>query len=519
MTRTSLLLLIGCADGTLKGGELAPGGLTLDAPDGTVLDPKLDGEPALTLRLSVGAEAVGCQTSLRVENAVGQTRDLPNTADTDILWNGLDDEGVYFDAGLARLVAACDGVDAAALDLHLVRVGLSTIDFTAVPDDGNVPLAWHKRSLLVREVSALPAEIPEYINQVADAWTIADLDDQEGNPLPALEPWPDSAVAPWGELEPGEIAQNAPAAYVAGTRPALSVTGGQTAVSARSHTLMAPNPEALPLRLVLDGYSADDTPWEPDATVTLRADGPIDDTLGRTALELRWRWQADAGEGWVDLPGYQATNHDLWRLAGPTALRDGGDLGFAPAITWVAVLAELEEDLEGVPPEPAAVLDAVRDHLNGDRWLIYNPNDSAYSSYSGPYIYWDYIWSDLGVWLDRTEGIELYCHSVSCLLSTLSGHWGVEAPQQVLGVGFNTNYTRAAGTETWRTWSFNSHSVVSPDDGATIWDAAIDLDGDGSPGSQPNEALAPRGLPYQEYLDLLTSNDISIVNNGLCYFQ
>lgn len=516
MKPAALLLLTACVhDGLLTGT------LGLSAPDGRVLDPKLEGSPSLTLRVTVGQSGVGCDTALRVENAVGQTRSLSVTADTDILWDGRDAEGLAFDPGLARAIASCDGEDLAEIDLHVVRVGVQTVDFGAGPDDGNVALAWHKRTLLDLSTAALPDGVPEYIGWVDDGYSLGDLDLEDGAPRPPLEPWPDGALPPWGPQEAGEVAQNAPAAYVAGTRIGLEVTGGDVAVSERSHIALDPNPEALSLRLTVDGLRAAEGSdlWVPGGAIALSADEALADTLGRETLTLSWRWQADLGEGWVDLPGHQATTHDLWRLAGPTALRDGTAEGFAPAVTWVGALVELEDDLQGLPAEPDALLDAIRDHLNQDRWLIYNPSESAYSSYSGPYITWDYIWSDLGLWLDRTQGIELYCHSVSCLLSVLAGHWGVEAPQQVLGVGFTTNYTRAAGTESWQTWTFNSHSVVSPDEGATLWDASIDLDGDGAPGNQPSEALAPKGLPKAEYLSLLTDDDIEIVNSGLCYFQ
>lgn len=514
MRAAALLLATACA-----GGSLPEGTLSLSAPDGVVIDPKLSGDPALSLALTLGEAGVSCETSTRVENEIGQVATLGSGVA--LTWDGRDDDGLAFDPGLARATASCDGEDVASLDLHVLRVGVLTVDFTAGPDSGNVPLAWHKRTLLDREVSALPEVVPEYIGHVADAYTLSLLDGEDGSPRVGPEPWPDAALPPWGELEPGEVAQSAPAAYVAGTRPGLSVTGAFTAVSQRSHTAVAANPEGLPLRLTLDGYSPDDGEgaWVEGSALTLRADEALAGTLGREQLTLSWRWQVQVDGAWQDLPGLQETRHDLWRLAGPTALRDGTTLGFAPAITWVGALAELEDDLEAVPAEPDLVLDAIRDHLNQDRWLVYNPNDASYSSYSGSYITWDYIWSDLGIWLDRTQGIELYCHSVSCLLSVLSGHWGVEAPQQVLGIGFNTNYTRAAGTESWQKWSFNSHSVVSPDDGQTIWDASIDLDGDGSPGSSPNEALAPKGLSQQEYLELLTPDEIEIVNSGLCYFQ
>ena len=173
--------------------------------------------------------------------------------------------------------------------------------------------------------------------------------------------------------------------------------------------------------------------------------------------------------------------------------------------------------MANLPPDAAPVLDAMRDWIHLGPYVLYNPSDSAYSGYDGSYIYWEYIWSDLTGWLDRDNGIDLYCHSVSCLLSVLVGQWGIEAPQQVLGVGFHTNLLRAADTTTWGTWTFNSHSVVSPDDGATIWDASVAMDGDDDPSALPTTELAPKGLTQEMYLQRLTDDPIGIVNTGLCY--
>ena len=89
----------------------------------------------------------------------------------------------------------------------------------------------------------------------------------------------------------------------------------------------------------------------------------------------------------------------------------------------------------------------------------------------------------------------------------------------MLGVGFTTNQTRAAGTDSWQRWGFNSHSVVTPDGGETIWDSSIALDGDDEPDSEPIEEVMPRGMDGAEYFWRLTYDDISIVNGGLCFIR
>ena len=45
-------------------------------------------------------------------------------------------------------------------------------------------------------------------------------------------------------------------------------------------------------------------------------------------------------------------------------------------------------------------------------------------------------------------------------------------------------------------------------------DAAVDIDGDANPNSQPS--VKPMGLPVDEYFDLLTADDVDTVNFGRC---
>ncbi len=503
-----LLLLLGCADGEDKSsdGRSASGEGTSPAlafPDGVVIDPKLDGA-------SLRIVDTGCGGALTrtLSGTGGQARTLATE-----VWDGTGDDGVAFDPGPVTLVAGCDGAEVAPLEvvLHVVRLGVDTVDFVDGATGAAVPLAFHKRSVVHPEV--VPVEGPEY--RAAPAEALSPLDDDAGMPRAAVPPWADAMVAPWGTGEPEDRALNAPAAYVAGADVRVDVRGAATAIGRSGVPVDAVDASAPALRVVVDVATA---PWRPGGVTTLDL-AAVDATLGRETRALTWRWEAEEGDTWTPIPGSFTTSHTLWRTAGPAALRDGTALDFAPPVTWVGVLAETEDALTGVAPEPAAVLDALRDHVHDSDWILYDPSDTSYSSFEGPYIYWEYAWSDLTGWLDRDEGIRLYCHSVSCLLSTLAGHVGVDAPQQVLGVGFTTHLVRSAGATTWQAWGFNSHSVVSPDGGATLWDASIAMDGDGDPGHEPVTELAPKGLSFEEYTTLLSADSVEIVNSGGCYFQ
>ena len=60
----------------------------------------------------------------------------------------------------------------------------------------------------------------------------------------------------------------------------------------------------------------------------------------------------------------------------------------------------------------------------------------------------------------------------------------------------------------------------TPDDGATIWDSSIALDGDGEPEDDSSfEEIMPKGMDGDEYMWLLTYDDIEIINQGLCYIE
>lgn len=511
-----ILLLLACASDPLRG---APD-VSVALPGGVVLDPKLDGA-VLPVGASVRPFATGdCAATATLTNEVGQERvlDLPLAPEGPALtgaaeWDGRDADGVPFDVGaVAAIVTATCGEarSSGTGELWILRLGVAAVDFGEGSDPAaHVPLAFHKSDLLTPAVQVIDALTPEY----AVAAAVSDLDLDDGSPRPAIPVWGDPAVPPWGDADPGAVDVNVPAGVVAGAAAHLTVTPGAVAINARTRTPTPAIPEGAPaLRVRVGDVTA---AWEPGVSLDI----PLsDDGLGRSDVPLPWRWEVVAeDDGSTPVPGSVTTTHRIYRTAGPSQLRDGAAIGAAPPVPWVATLEELAPVVEGLPADPAAVLDALRDHLHENPWVIYDPNDSDYSGYQGQYIYWEYTWSELTEWLDRDSGVRLYCHSMSCLLSVLAGSQGVYAPQQVLGVGFYTNLTRAAGTTDWLHWSFNSHSVVSPDDGATIWDASIDLDGDDDPSSMPVEPVSPKGMPGDEYLWRLTYDDISIVNSGLCY--
>ncbi len=545
---TSLLLLLTTASGCAPTVASKEGSITTEvvvtweSPAGVVLDPKLAGdtaaEPNLPLRLTVQtAEADTCEARVWAV--------LPGFSDPHILFEGPiepDQGGWQVQGGQSRLELTFRGRDAdlrpadpgpgqllsqitcesgaaggAALPVHIVRLGLVAAEGQVAAGNA-IPLAYHKRDLDTPEV--VPIDGP-LIERNAPEIGISDLDNDLGEPLPIPTLWPSAQFAP--EVPP----YNLPMGVVAGATPELVLHWGEAATSALSpHRVAAfgENPEEwLHVRLVADPDSGIESVAEErvapggSSRATLR---PTETTMGREDYTLRLRFEASDPSGtFYRVPGSEAVTIRVYKLAGESALRDGSAEGYAPNIPWVGVLEETAEAMQDVPAEVGPVLDALRDHLHLHPYVLYDPNVGTYTEYDGSYIYWENITADLTSFLDHSRGLSLYCHSMSCMLSTLAGHHGVFAEQIVLGVGFRTHLVRAAGSEDWLTWGFNSHSIASPDGGDTLWDASVDMDGDEDPDSEPVVPLAPKGLAYEDYLDRLTDDPIGIVNQGQCYFE
>lgn len=527
------LLLLGCGGApTTETVTTDPPALTVSVDHGGFLDPKLPGSPSLAVTVGTADHDAACVATLVAENAAGQSRRLTLVPAGDAqaaTWDGKDETGAPFDPGAVRFVATTDCGDGTSNAAEgwgrVVRLGVASVDFVGGDDRGNVEVAFHKRDVVTVEPSVIDAATPEYRAGQDGESALGDLDEDDGTPRAAVPPWTDPDIPPWtSDADRAVSRYNVPAAYVAGSRLRIDAILGTTAVSmARDGAVDALGPAPIPaVRAVPAG-------WEAVGSVVgvgeiQSFDGPVlDATLGLGTVGIDWTFQArdDAGTWW-ELPGSVRTEHQVYRLAGQSELVDGTAEGFADGTPWLGTIADTMNVLDGVDPDAASVLDALRYYLYDNDWLVYDPGDSSYSEFDGPYIYWESITSDLSSWLDRRDGTHLYCHSVSCLYSVLAGSVGVSAPQQVLSrypEAFATNLTRAAGSDAWQRWTFNSHSVVSPDGGATTWDASIDLDGDGDPYNEPVTPFAPMGVPTADYMALLTADPISIVNAGPCFVR
>jgi hypothetical protein len=501
-----LPLLVACAGagGAAKTADTAAGSAgpeaALAALHGQVIDPTLDGAA-----LSFGVEAPeGCAVELELWTADGLAWPLATfTADggpAPVAWDGR----------LGGALAAPQRLELAALtDCGAAGRGLSRLPLAAVrlvpgqialdAGAGAVPLSFAKADLVT------PVEVPVD----GAAYQLAGGVASDGALV--VPPWDQPQAPPWPSGgDPGAVDRNLPTAAVAGSALTLRVT---PAAAGPDGGPLVPDGVVVALTAPVAGG------WEGPVAGGL---APVPPTAGVERRALAWAWSACVDDGGgcdpAPVPGARETTHELYRLLGPSGLRDGRAEGYASDRPFIGALAATAAAVDGAADGPA-LMTALRGQLYTDPWVIYDPNVAAYSEYDGSYIYWDAITSELTAWLDRDQGLRLYCHSMSCLLSTLGNTWGVDARQLVLGVGFQTHLTRAAGDEDWLIWSFNSHSVATIDDGDAIWDASVDLDGDDDPGRSPVEPLAVTGLPIGEYLERLTADEIEIVNEGKCWVR
>ena len=186
--------------------------VSLSAPTGVVLDPKLQGEPAL--RFVIDVEESDCDLGVHIDNGIGQTRALPGQ---DVEWDGRDDLGLWFEPGPARGRVSLDCGDGPELldelSLHIVRLGIQAIDLHSPEgEEGNVPLAFHKTGLFLSGVS-LVGDTPEYQLAAGISAAAGAVDDDSGQPR-EVERWTNPDTAPWATSSPIAAVQ-----YIAIGRP------------------------------------------------------------------------------------------------------------------------------------------------------------------------------------------------------------------------------------------------------------------------------------------------------------
>jgi hypothetical protein len=403
-------------DDTGTDGPVDPGPdpveVSLQLPQPPVLDPKLSGFEPVSFDAVIGNSSEDCSTTLSILNGIGQERSL-EFGETPPEWDGRDNDGVFFDTGTATatLTVTCDDGRSASDSgsLSVIRLGIAEVDLQSTDDDGNVGLAFHKKSLFEKRVSPV-GERPEYRQSLAGALG-SNLDYDDGSPRGPVPLWADPDIPPWDEDEASQ--HNVPTAFIARRGMAARVQLGAAAVSAaRKVTIGAwgPNANEVPtVRLVANGTPIDER-MGPGGMTTVELE-PAPSTMGRHIRTLTWSWEAELTDStWAPISGSVETSHAFYTLAGEPALLDGTEYGKAPPVPWIGVLEDTATIMEGVSANTSDVLTALRNHLFEHDYIVYDPGTGAYTDFEGPYMYWDNITAQLTPFLDRRAGLSLYCH-------------------------------------------------------------------------------------------------------------
>jgi hypothetical protein len=232
----------------------------------------------------------------------------------------------------------------------------------------------------------------------------------------------------------------------------------------------------------------DDTPLatgpgvvEPTLTLTwLTTDGTV---LGTQAIPLRMY-------ALLDVPSFE--NHGL------------------PYEPWVAVIDPALRAIQGVEPDSEAVISALVDFIYTDQSLAYDTTygASAYTQYEGSGF--DNASFDLTGFLARRNGSIVNCTDCASILEAFSEMLGASLSYTIITPQFDLNYIKAIGGDSYShcpftsgRCGFNYHAVTTPDDGHTIFDATLALDGDDDPSTTPSTELLVQAIDGREYLDRL----------------
>ncbi|MDP2313175.1 MAG: FlgD immunoglobulin-like domain containing protein [Pseudomonadota bacterium] len=476
-----LLYVLACSDGKITVGDDPPvevePALTVAGP--AALDP-LYGTPATFALSRTGGDTVSV-TVLDATGAVVRTlADGSAWADT-LAWDGRDDAGTALPMGRYTLHGdlAAEGATVASSDtlVDLVRVGASA----GTLGGDRIPLMWHQAG-----------GAGMYWDDGGDTatFTLAALDvDGVVTPIPA--PWDDLDTRP-EDL----VGQNLPAAYAWDARPTLSLVVGGDVGSA----VLTP---------AIDGWTLTAGTVAPGETVVLTADAPLATGPGVIEETLELRWMAARPDGGEALVGTQDLPLRVYALLGAPTFEETG----APYLPWVAVIDPALRAIGGVEATEVAVISALVAHIYFDLGLSYDTRwgASSYTQYDGNTF--NDANFDLSSFLARSRGSVINCTDCASILEAFANMLGATLSYTILLPSFDLNYIKAIGGDRFDHCPFDSggcgfsyHAVTTPDDGGTIYDATLALDGDADPGTYPGEELLVQAISGDEYLERLVDD-------------
>ncbi len=302
--------------------------------------------------------------------------------------------------------------------------------------------------------------------------------DESGNPLPMPSFWTSVDYPPFKYI--GRENYNIPAVYKIGDSVYI-----EAVVISNESIYVTTGVDTMPVTPPVD-------------TVQLKIPIVLPERIGIYDYNIKFNF-FDAKK--VKISGSFVTNHVFYNIFSEPVLLDSRAYGGSPPYPWLAVLAYDLQWCNGAMNMREALAD-LRQALYYDMGLYYSSRN--YIHYDGPYTNWERVYLHLGEFLDLENGNHLYCHDMALIFSAFAGNMGIALPELYLGIGFRTYPIRGVGHSGWTTYSWTAHGINSPDSGITVYDAVLNLDGDGDPSSSPHIDWDVIALPLDVYLRTLS---------------
>jgi hypothetical protein len=177
---------------------------------------------------------------------------------------------------------------------------------------------------------------------------------------------------------------------------------------------------------------------------------------------------------------------------------------------WPAAIEPALRAIDGAAPDHDAVVSALVTWIFDDLSLSYDTVSGA-----SAYVYyrnyrWDQAQFDFTGFLKRKSGSVINCTDAAAILMTYANMLGAEHYYSIILQDFTLNYLLAIGGDEFVSCPFGSgicgfsyHAVTVDEEGESVWDATLALDGDENPGTTPNSVLYVQAIEAEEYLDRL----------------
>ncbi len=476
-----------------------------------VADPKLQGFTQWPFVFDVehGSEGARCDVSLvqdDVERATWQTTVSSERCSAD--WDGRLD-GVVVAPGTFNVVANVSvqggAVAQAQVAIEVVRIGLASVHLTGA---SQVPLMYGRANNVDYGYIDIGNTQPQWRLAPANKGNVA-LDDAAGAPVPLPSPWLDLTSPP---LDPGTSdglapTLNLPSAFAVGEGMEARVVFATMSSAGDG----APHLSEVRLRAPDSAVLETDGLVRAGATATVSWPQPFS-TVGRSERSITWRFEARMDEGaWVMMPGDVTTTHIIYTLAGAPNLA-GTDV---PYRAWVNVVDLVTSWVNHETGDAADVAARIVDGVYHEMSLVYDRESgaSAYTTYTG--LGWSGAMFDLTAFNSRRYGSTINCSDAASIVATFANMIGADLRYHILthawSSGFDLNFIRAIGWDEFDETpffggrgAFRYHAVVGPSDG-TLYDATLQLDGDGFPTAPPFTPILAMGMDVMAYLVALSS--------------